>query len=358
LSTSKKEDVRKVQLTGKSTYIVSLPRKWVDEINLKKGEMLTILQQKDKTLLLIPKEVNRTRKIKEITVNFSSEDKVNSIIRNVISLYLVGYNTIRLKTKEERIPLERRDKVKKFVRRILVGAEIISDSKNELVLKVLLSYHELSVADTLRRISIIGRSMHKDVITSLGEMNYELAREVIMTDDEVDRFSFYIIRQLKAAVGDERIIEEIGLENPRDCLGYRLITKSAERVADHAANIARNVLAIKNSIDDEIIHVLSEMSSFATSQFEDSISSLFTKNYTLADSILEGKGRIEEYEKGAIKQILSRGLDAETTSSLRLIVESIRRTAEYGSDIAEVVLNLTVLTKEQVKKRSKDKKNK
>ena len=37
---SRREDVRKVQLTGKSTYIVSLPKRWVEEVNLKKGETI------------------------------------------------------------------------------------------------------------------------------------------------------------------------------------------------------------------------------------------------------------------------------------------------------------------------------
>jgi hypothetical protein len=34
-------------------------------------------------------------------------------------------------------------------------------------------------------------------------------------------------------------------------------------------------------------------------------------------------------------------LDSNTVASLRLILESIRRLAKYGADIAEVVLNLT-----------------
>ena len=65
---------------------------------------------------------------------------------------------------------------------------------------------------------------------SLRENNVELAQEVIKSDDEVDRFSFYIVQQLKIAIKNEYLLKEIGLEEPRNCLGYRLI-KSVERVA-------------------------------------------------------------------------------------------------------------------------------
>jgi len=185
--------------------------------------------------------------------------------------------------------------------------------------------------------------MHKDSINSLKESDNELAEEVIRTDDEVDRFNFYIVRQLKAAVEDERILKEIGLNNRRDCLGYRLITKSVERVGDHSVNIAKNVLTIHRPVNDDIFKALSEMSSIAIYAFEDSIGSLFAKDYYRADEVIERKIDIDACEKRVIGQILEKGFDAETTSSLRLIVESIRRTAEYGSDIAEIVLNLTAL---------------
>ncbi len=338
-----KEDVRKVQLTGKSTYIVSLPRRWIDEVNLRKGETLNIFEQNDKSLLLVPKGVEKPEKVTELSLNVSSKDKPSSIIRRVISLYLVGYNTIRLRTEEGRMSLVQREEVKDFVRRMLVGTEIVADSRAEMVLQVLLSYPELSVADALRRISIIAASMHRDSINSLREADNELAEEVIRTDDEVDRFNFYIVRQLKAAVEDERILKEIGLDNRRDCLGYRLITKSVERVGDHSVNIAKNVLTIQRPVSDEIFRALSEMSSLALSAFEDSISSLFAKDYYRADEVIERKRDVDACEKRVISQILERRFDAETTSSLRLIVESIRRTAEYGSDIAEIVLNLTAL---------------
>ncbi|MEM2505807.1 MAG: AbrB/MazE/SpoVT family DNA-binding domain-containing protein, partial [Nitrososphaeria archaeon] len=33
-------EIRKIQITGKSTYIISLPKKWVKSLNLKQGSQL------------------------------------------------------------------------------------------------------------------------------------------------------------------------------------------------------------------------------------------------------------------------------------------------------------------------------
>jgi len=46
-------------------------------------------------------------------------------------------------------------------------------------------------------------------------------------------------------------------------------------------------------------------------------------------------------EAGVIQLIVKRA-SPEDVPTLRLIVESIIRTAEYGADIAEAVLNMTI----------------
>ena len=54
---------------------------------------------------------------------------------------------------------------------------------------------------------LLASSMHKDAMLSLAEDNYELAKAVIKSDDEVDRFSLYILRNLVIATQNERVLE-------------------------------------------------------------------------------------------------------------------------------------------------------
>jgi phosphate uptake regulator len=182
--------------------------------------------------------------------------------------------------------------------------------------------------------------MHKDALTALKELDHQLAKGVIATDNEVDRFNMYIIRQLKMAIQNPRIIREIGLRNARDCLGYRLVTKSVERTADHAASIAEHVLLLRRRLNNEIIENVEEMSAIAISMFETSIDSLFKQDYDLAEGVIEKTKTLMALEKAAVS--FSQKIGIEESANLRLIIESIRRTAEYASDIAEIVLNLTV----------------
>jgi phosphate uptake regulator len=335
------EETRKLQFTGGSTYIISLPKRWIDQNQLKKGSLIKLREEEGGLLSIIPSDTAVQQRPEEASIKVTSKDPPDAVIRKTVSAYLVGYNIIHIKgDSQKQLSTKQRREIKSFSRNMLVGTEIVIDTPQELTLQVLLSYPELSVQSALRRMSIITASMQRDAITALKQLDKQHAQEVLTTDNEVDRFNLYIIRQLKTAIQNPRIIKEIGLQNARDCLGYRLVTKAVERTADHAASIADNVLLIKNKLEPETIEKLEQMSNLAVSMFETSIEALFRQDYMLAESIVEKTKEIVSMEKEAV--VSSQKVDVEDAPHLRLIIESIRRTAEYASDIAEVVLNLTV----------------
>ncbi len=335
------EETRKVQFTGGSTYIISLPKKWIDQNHIKKGSMIRLREEEGSALLITPTDKAIVQTAEEALIKIASKDNSDSVIRKVVSAYLVGYSFIRIKAeKQQQLTAQQRNDLKNFARHMLVGTEIVTDTPSELTLQVLLSYPELSIQSALRRMGIITASMHRDAITALKKLDYPLAESVITTDNEVDRFTLYIIRQLKTAVQNPRIIKEIGLKNARDCLGYRLVVKAVERTADHAANIAENVLPLKRRLSTEVTEKIEGMSETAMSMFETAIDALLRQDFNLAESIIEKTETVAALEKEAVA--ISKKIDVEEVANLRLIIESVRRTAEYASDISEVVLNLTV----------------
>ncbi len=311
-------------------------------MGLQRGSVVKITQKDDLTLCLTPQGADSSDSQRKVIITPSPQDTPESIVRRVVSAYLMGYNIIQLRSSKQRLDSSQKFQVKDFTRKKLVGTEILSDLPTDLTLQVLLSYAELSVKDALRRMSVIAGAMHRDAIVALGEEETHLAREIVAMDDEVDRFNLYIIRLLKVAVTDGHILKESGLKSPRECLGYRLITKSVERMADHAVNIAQNRLALALTVVDEAIFFeLKKLSDFALEIFENAMESVFDEDYSEADAVLDMAARTREME-GEILHMIVKQAPPEEVPALRLIVESILRTAEYGADVAETVLNMTV----------------
>jgi len=276
-------ETRKIQFTGKSSFIVSLPKQWVTDLGLKKGDQVRVLRQGASALQIFPlKFQTGIKQVDDATIEIGVEENPSFIIRKLISIYFLGFKTINLKPKSEILKPVQRTAIKNAVKRMLMGAEIISDSTSGITIQVLVNLLELSVDGAFKRMIHLAKSMLNDAILAVKEENLDLAEEVINTDDEVDRFGFYIIRQLIIAIQNEHMLKEMGLDNVRNCLGYRLVVKNIERTGDHAVVIAKDLIEFKKGIKKQILMKIQDMNNFSISVLDDACLSLFKEDYVQA----------------------------------------------------------------------------
>jgi len=338
-------EIRKIQFTGKSTYVLSLPKKWVNELNLKASDPVTIIREPDNTLSIIS-DITRLSKepVDEATAQILKDENANSLKRKIVSMYLAGYNIINLKSKFGRINSHQRDAVREVVRRNLVGTEIIADSSDLITIQVLLTFPELSVNTAVRRMFLLATSMHRDALISLNELNSELANAIIKSDDEVDRFSLYILRNLVIATKNERILNDIGLKKTSDCLSYRHAVKSIERIADHASKFAEKTLSIKETIPNDILDGIKKMTDLSLQDLNDSVEAFLRRDYLMADKIVDRKEEVQILENNIVSLLdnTDYGIFNPYKIFIKLLLQDLRRTAEYASDIAEEALNQTI----------------
>jgi phosphate uptake regulator len=197
----------------------------------------------------------------------------------------------------------------------LVGTEIIADSSEIITVQVLLTLPELSVNTAVRRMFLIATAMHKDAMSALGELNHELAEAVIKSDDEVDRFSLYILRNLVMATQNERALQEMGLKG-----------------------------RLNQKITKEAFDKIQKMSQLSLSVLSDSVEAFLRRDYVLADSVVDKAEDMRNLEADVISFLdKQNGIRGESANvDIKIILEDIRRTAEHASDIAEAAMNQTI----------------
>jgi phosphate uptake regulator len=183
--------------------------------------------------------------------------------------------------------------------------------------------------------------MHTDSIKAVISLDHMLAEDIANRDDDVDRLYFFVVRQLKAAVGDRLLLEELGLRMPQDCLGYRLVAKSLERIADHAVRISSTVSMINEPVPSKLAEAMKEASGIAVNVCENAVKALAREDEALALKAISLANEVSLFEEKLAKMLLQSDIKPRSLAGLRLTLESIRRTAEYGADIAEIALNLT-----------------
>ena len=327
---------RKVQLSGGSTYIISLPKNWIDDLKIKVGENITIVKNSNQSLTLYPRERNSQGKKNIAILSSSQKDSGDSIKRKIIAAYLSGYKTIKIKTKGMRILSEHSRSIRELVRSTMIGTEIVESNSEVMVIQILTRLPELSFETALKRMYLMANNMVEEAIEALEEVDIDHADEVTNMDDEVDRFGLYMRRNLVLAVENESILQDMSLQKPSDCLGYRAIVTRIERIADHASLIAKRTKFIEGEIDSKILAKIKNLSEQSLEVFEESITAVQEHNFEKGEKVAEKVSHIIEEEK----QIMNRIKETEKNITvIRFVLEDLRRIAEYSSDIAEVAID-------------------
>lgn len=334
-----KSEVRKIQYSGKSSFTIALPKKWVTNQKLNAGDQLIVYADSSNNLILSSnKKIIEVKK--QTTIHLDQSDDKGYIERKIIATYISGYTQINIISKQKRITPQQRSVIKKLVRNKLVGSEIIEDSNLIISIQVILNPTELNIENTLRRMSVITQGMHGDIIYAIKKHDIEMCKEIIRTDDDVDRFSLYSIRQLRFALENEGSSLTLSASEKIYCLGYRMISKSLERIADHASLMGEQLLLINKPLPKAVVLQLEEFSEFSRSNLEKSMKALLKKDYKLADQVVTSCSTASKKELKILNSNVK--LSKEHDACLGTMLEHIRRISDYSADIGETVLNLTI----------------
>ena len=323
-------ETRKVQLTGGSTYTVSLPKEWATDNGIEAGSEVEFHQEQDSLLLTPHGSDEHTEGTLDVT-NLTGE----RLTRAVFTMYVSGFDIINLDG--ENINADQRRTIREATQG-LVGVEVLEETNSRVVVQDLLDSSELSVQNAVTRMRLIALSMLEDAVTALITNDDDLGRSVIGRDDDADRLYFVVSRIFRAALRSPRAIEELGI--PREvCFDYHYCARQLERIADHAAkisHIARDLGEIPDDVGQAIdaLHedVAAVVDTAMDALFEDDSDRSTELAHDARESILE----IDEHTR-TIDELLM-DLDPHQAQSLGLIVDSLSRSADYGGNIAETAL--------------------
>lgn len=337
-------EIRKIQVTGGSTYIVSLPKHWVTNAGLRPGDSIVVFAQNDNTLLLMPlKEASRKKDINLALKN--KEWSVERAIRMLVAAYVSGGDIIKLVVKDGTAPIEDKKVLRDFIRRYLVGAEVVEDLPEGLVIQVIANVEELKIINILQRMHKLVWSMIKDTVSAFFNLNKDLARDVIIRDDEIDRFYFLFIRQLNLSLQDRRVMIDIGLEQPADAINLAIVARNVEKIADYSAYISDKTIKLIKKPYEPLKSRLEELTKAIIEIFNEAMNALYSMNDNMALRAIERASKYMKIEEET--ENLAMSLDAcdRDAPVLRLIIECLRSMLASTADIAEHTMDMIAIRK-------------
>lgn len=335
-------EIRRVQVTGGASYVVTLPKDWAEKQKIKKNDPVGLIVQPDGTLLVTKKitdePLQRTKEIDSSNVTDPA-----FLFRMLIGAYITGFSTIRITTKE-RFPPFVRSVVRDFTQ-MTIGQEVVEETATVIAIRDLLNPAEMPFDNTIKRMYVIVRSMHEDAVTALDTRNRVLAQDVITRDMDADRLNWLIARQTTMIMQHAGLSRKMGIA-PGMAMYYYMLSRIIERIGDHAVRIAEHAMPLMDAdIDKKVLLAIKKASLMSLEIFDRSIISFFNTDMKDAHRNIESISTLEK-NCGDIDNMV---LKQETLLAINIgyIAESIRRSGEYAGDISETVINLLVENEER-----------
>lgn len=307
---------RRIQLTGGSTYIISLPSKWIRENRLEKGSELTI-DDSNGNLVLSHGDQSRSELVRQI--NIEGKVDLDNFQRVLTSAYISDFDSLKI-VSANYIDHQLRETVKKFSR-LVMGIEIFEESSRTIILQNVLDPASFPMSNAVRRMSLNVETMIGDVIKGLEEGDRQLLESVISRDDDVDRYELYVYR----------VVNRRKAEN-ENSIFFLIFSRILERIADHAVNICNLWLSSGNNSADRAKSVAGYLKE-SGKLYNQAVEAFYARKFDPLNAIISRKPEFFTMKHDLIGE-------EKESSTISAVSEEVLRIALYSTDLAELAMDI------------------
>ena len=325
--------MRKLISFGKGSYIISMPKSWIEKNNLKKGDLISVSDDGFELVLKASQEVQKPE-IKEIDIDAKGKN-MELLKAEIVSSYLNDYDTINIlfDSNSKEAP-----RIKDIIRN-LSGLEIMEQTSTRIAAKNLININEISIKNVIRRMDIITRAMMEDAILCCsGQCTYD---SIYHRDIDVNRLFFLGYRAIKNAMKNPRIAKSLGTE-PWQLHSDTLIILRLEKIADSQKRIARYLCTA--SLDRVTLAELDNLHTDISGAYKEVMKSYYNQEKQIAFQIeVTNKDRTSACDKFLEKYTHTHGSSKNKSTNSNLVVvakiiENLKATAAETRMIARTVL--------------------
>jgi len=330
---------RKLQLAGGSTYLVSLPKRWVQTAGLKAGDTVFLETENDGSVSVRPRVADNVE-VRRKVFDEHIEGSRDHLLRKLLGAYVSGFGLIEIRFPPANASFTRR--VAREFCHLVIGPEVIEENKNSIVIQDLSDASDLSVDKCLRRMQLTVRAMLEDAVASLRSSDAALARDVELRGQDVDRLYWMVAKQYHLV--QFHPLQSVPNGTSQPITGYLLIAKLLERIGKHAERIAATfpTLAEGKSIEPKLVKDIDEARGSLIALLDKSFNSLVTKNIAGANEAIDARHAHQKLIDSLSHRVATK--KGEELLALGTVVDSLGRAAGYVAEIAEQAIDISVMT--------------
>lgn len=224
-------EFRKLISFGKTSYIISLPKTWVERNKLHKGDLIA-LDERTGELVITSENQQKQQESRELTLQIDNKD-ISEIRRSIVSAYIDGFNSITIAGKALK---DRVDEIKEILQN-LMALEVVEETSNKIVTKDFIDISKTNIWELVRKMDITTREMIADAKKFL-QASHVSTKNIYLRDDDINRIYYLLLRIIKQAISNPAVAKSHKLSELQ-LLSFWEIVSYIEKISDEVKRIAK-----------------------------------------------------------------------------------------------------------------------
>src|SRR3989338_3254593 len=323
-------EYRKLVKFGAATYCVSLPKAWVREHKLQKGDLITIDEQGDGTLKVFAKDDGAAPVPKEITFDISGK-AMSEVQRMVLVAYINDYSIINLRGDIAGRVKELRDIFQQFL-----ALEVMDLTDERITAKAFLDITETNPLKVLRRVDTIVKTMFTDLQECCGKCKRSNCHLVAEKDLEINRLHYFAMKLINRGLNDVETARHWGLSQS-ELAFIMVLADKLEKIADRLKRLESVFSA--GSLSEKEVHTLLGHSGGVEENYRAAMSSFYKNDTAAAHQVIERHEAVSEKQLDSMTFRCITNARARVGCGIPMVLEYLSRISVLTEDIARVVLD-------------------
>jgi phosphate uptake regulator len=334
---------RKVQKLGYSSLGVSVPKAWAESNGVRPGSVVNLVVEDDGSLRVRVGPLEEYPSPADATIDADAWTGHESLTRLITGHYIVGCNTIRIRSREELSP-GRLQEIHEAVRG-LTGLTIVNQGPRFVTIENFVEPTRFPIDGLLRRLHYLTSRMEKLVLGVLAGETGGRIDEVARMEVEVDRLYWLVVRQLLLAAQSRSIAAKVGVTEPRHLLGDRVVSVSLENVGDLWEELAVDIaseLRGRRSLSKASAKAVAVWKSKLELIIDLAMTSFFASDLKKANESLDLHAslvaELDRFGSNGVEPSRARK-PASAHRLLASVLRSIEHASKYYGTIAQITIN-------------------
>lgn len=332
----KSPEYRKIQVLGRSSFAVTLPKSWVREMNLDSGSLVVLSIDKKGMVNIIPENIHAeeeepSEKVLEVKT-LSTPGALGEAIR---ACYKIGYETIRIRHPGG-LSSEHLGDIHQAAES-LYGTLIVNETPNETILQISIDVRTFTVKSLISRMGSFFINLSEEVVRTLLDGQMEDSRNIDYRAREVDKIYSLLVRQLVQGVRSQQVASRVGLSDVIQCLGSRMVAKALR-------DLTRSMYKISGIAEQAHLGPSGDVKQTADlvvklkSIYMKAYDSLLREDIKKAAEVLRDQEAFNKEVTG-LEKSLSKLVEGPGTSALISLVRELEEASHSVAILPEVAVN-------------------